>query len=96
MATFICPNCRSTNLRRSRTQGFGEAVQKILKRRPFRCRDCGWRGILYSPSQHGGAVSKRRAYVFAISLGVIVVILLAVFNLRPGAVENIVSKLFGK
>lgn len=96
MATFICPNCRSTNLRRSRVQGFGEALQKVIKRKPFRCRDCGWRGVMYSPSETGGRVSKKQAYAFAAILGVVVIVLLAVFNLRPDAIENIIRQFIGK
>ncbi len=96
MATFICPNCRSSNLRRSRVQGFGETLQKIIKRKPYRCKDCGWRGIIYSPSDSGGTVTKRQSYIFVAVLGLIVVVLLAVFNLRPDAIENIVRQLIGK
>lgn len=77
-------------------QGFGETIQKIFKRRPFRCRDCGWRGIIYSPNDGGGRVTKKKSYIFVAILGFIVVVLLAVFNLRPEAIENIVRQLIGK
>ena len=40
-----CPNCHSTNLRRSATRNRWERWRKeITGKRPYRCRACQWRG----------------------------------------------------
>lgn len=40
-----CPNCNSTNLRRSPTRSRWERWRKeITGKRPYRCRGCQWRG----------------------------------------------------
>ena len=40
-----CPNCNSTDLRRSHTRSRWERWRKeITGKRPYRCRACQWRG----------------------------------------------------
>ncbi len=40
-----CPRCKSDKVHLSRTRSKWEAWRKeITGKRPFRCRDCGWRG----------------------------------------------------
>jgi len=40
-----CTACGGNSLLRSRTRGTGEWLRKLLtKNRPYRCRQCGWRG----------------------------------------------------
>lgn len=40
-----CPHCKSDNIRRSRTRSRWERLRKeITRRRPYRCRECNWRG----------------------------------------------------
>lgn len=40
-----CPHCQSTNVRHSRAKSLWEKWrQRILFKRPFRCRSCNWRG----------------------------------------------------
>jgi len=40
-----CPDCNSTNLRRSATRNRWERWRKeITGKRPYRCRACRWRG----------------------------------------------------
>ena len=42
-----CPNCKSDNIRRSRTRSRWERWRKeITGKRPYRCRECNWRGWL--------------------------------------------------
>ncbi len=53
MAQEVCPLCQSKRLRRSRSQGIKEHLLKILNRRAFRCRNCGWRGFLIIRSSKG-------------------------------------------
>ncbi len=95
MATQICPNCQSTNLRLSRTHGFKEAFLKLFKRKPFRCKDCGWRGIMFARESKGRNVSKQKAYVFAAVFSLVVLVLLVIFNLRPEVIEKIIRQFIG-
>jgi UDP-GlcNAc:undecaprenyl-phosphate GlcNAc-1-phosphate transferase len=42
-----CRRCRSNNVYRSHARGFYERMRKARSpKRPYRCRDCGWRGWL--------------------------------------------------
>lgn len=42
-----CPKCHSKSLRRSRTRNRWERWRKeITSKRPYRCRECQWRGWL--------------------------------------------------
>ena len=42
-----CPLCKSDNIRRSRTRSRWERWRKeITGKRPYRCRECSWRGWL--------------------------------------------------
>jgi hypothetical protein len=42
-----CPRCASANIHRSRPRSWAERVKKDWTyRRPYRCRDCNWRGWL--------------------------------------------------
>jgi len=35
-----CPKCGSTDIRRSKSDGFFAVIQRIFGRWPFRCRSC--------------------------------------------------------
>ena len=40
-----CPSCQSEDIHRSRTKTLWETWRReITRKRPFRCRACGWRG----------------------------------------------------
>lgn len=42
-----CPDCKSKNLRRSRSRNRWERWRKaITDKRPYRCQSCQWRGWL--------------------------------------------------
>ncbi len=43
---MVCPECASPKLRRSRTRNLRERFLKVFHRKPYRCLDCGWRGLL--------------------------------------------------
>ncbi len=51
--------------------------------------------MLFSPRRHTGNVSKRKAYTFATLFSLIVLVLLAVFNLRPDIIEKLIRHLIG-
>jgi predicted RNA-binding Zn-ribbon protein involved in translation (DUF1610 family) len=35
-----CPKCGSTDIRRSKSDGFYAVIQRVFGRWPFRCRSC--------------------------------------------------------
>lgn len=37
---FRCPKCGSTDVRRSKAEGFWDAMRRLTRRWPFRCRSC--------------------------------------------------------
>ena len=46
---FHCPKCSSEEVRRSRTRSRWERWRRdITGKRPYRCRECDWRGWLES------------------------------------------------
>jgi hypothetical protein len=45
-----CPKCGSTDIRRSKSDGFIAVIQRMLGRWPFRCRSC--RGKFYRAARH--------------------------------------------
>ena len=96
MSTIICPNCRSSNVRRSHTRGFGERLWKLIGKKAFRCKDCGWRGLIYSTTRQNVAATKQQSYIFAIFLGIVVIVLILVFNLREQQIEKIARSILGK
>ena len=52
-----CPNCKSDDIRRSRTQTRWERWRKeITGKRPYRCRGCNWRWWL--PIEVGDALDQ--------------------------------------
>ena len=52
-----CPDCGSNSVHRSRAMSPIENMRKSLTyRRPYRCRDCGWRGWLVPLAHLGGPV----------------------------------------
>ena len=95
VATVICPNCHSSNVRRSRTRGIKERLLKLSGRKAFRCKDCGWRGILFSPGKRNTQASKQQSYTFAIIFGIIILALIVVFNFRSDQIEKIARTFFG-
>jgi predicted RNA-binding Zn-ribbon protein involved in translation (DUF1610 family) len=45
--SWSCPKCNESALYRSRTRTMGEMFKKqFIKKRPYRCHRCGWRGWL--------------------------------------------------
>jgi predicted RNA-binding Zn-ribbon protein involved in translation (DUF1610 family) len=41
----VCPSCGSGRVYRSRTRGVVERFRRqFTMKRPYRCRECGWRG----------------------------------------------------
>ena len=40
---FKCPKCGSTDVRRSKTGGFWDAIHRFMGHWPFRCRSCRFR-----------------------------------------------------
>ena len=43
-----CPKCKSIHIGRSRTRSRWERLRReVTRKRPFRCRDCSWRGWDY-------------------------------------------------
>ncbi len=95
MPTIVCPNCRSSNVRRSRTRGVKEKLLKIVGEKAFRCRDCGWRGMVMSRGGQSSSHEKGRSYVFAIVLCIIVVVLIIVINFRAEQIERLARSFFG-
>ena len=58
---FHCPECRSENVRRSRTRSRWERWRKeITHKRPYRCRACNWRGWLAAGIIPDGETGGRR------------------------------------
>ncbi len=96
MSILVCPNCHSTNLRRSHSRNAGERFLKLFRRRPYRCKDCGWRGELVSSALVSSKVNKKSSYLFAALFFIVIVVLLIVFNARPDVIESIVKNLFGQ
>jgi len=45
---ITCPKCGSTDIRRSRNDGFWAAFFQVFGRWPFRCRSCRARFFRYS------------------------------------------------
>lgn len=67
----LCPECGSTNLRRSRHHGLGEALRGVVRGgHPYRCRDCKHRFW----TQPSGPVARR---LVLWSTGVMVVLAVA-------------------
>ncbi len=95
MPTIICPNCRSSNIRRSRTRGIKEHLLKLIGRKAFRCKECGWRGLLIAPGAQDKRVEKRKSYVFAIVFGIIVIALILIFNIRDDVIDKLAKTIFG-
>lgn len=95
MATIICPNCRSSNVRRSRTHGIKERFLKLAGRRAFRCRECGWRGMVLAPRERSTRATKQQSYVFAVVFGIIILALIIIFNFRAEQIEKIARSFLG-
>lgn len=95
MATIICPNCRSSNIRRSRSRGIKERLLKLIGEKAFRCKDCGWRGMIFSRGEHSTRVTVKQSYAFAIILGIILLALIIIFNIRDEEIEKMARTLFG-
>ena len=49
----ICPNCKSSHVKRSRSRSVVERTMKHFNRKAYRCLDCGWRGIVAVPKADG-------------------------------------------
>jgi DNA-directed RNA polymerase subunit RPC12/RpoP len=45
-----CPKYGSKKIKSSHSRGFKERLQKLFNQKPYRCIDCGWRGILKTKS----------------------------------------------
>jgi hypothetical protein len=76
-----CPECGSKNIRRSRTQNFGERLKKLSAQRAYRCRDCRWRGMLPTESSRFSLVMKDKilaATAFLILAAVVLFLIFAV------------------
>ncbi len=95
MATIICPNCRSSNIRRSRSRGVKEKLVKLVGDKAFRCKDCGWRGLIFSRGGRSSRVTAKQSYVFAIILGIILLALIIIFNIRDEEIEKMARAIFG-
>jgi len=95
MAVLVCPNCRSTNLRRSHARNFRERFLKIFNRMAYRCRDCGWRGIRSSGGGVSSRVPKKASYLFAVVFLVVIIALIIVFNFKSDEIGDIVRSLLG-
>ncbi len=51
--------------------------------------------MLFMPKRNRSTVSKRRAYAFATLFSLIVLVLLAVFNLRPDLIQELIKHFIG-
>jgi DNA-directed RNA polymerase subunit RPC12/RpoP len=71
-----CPKCGSKRIKRSQSRGFKEQLQKLFNQKPYRCIDCGWRGILKTKS----ARTKRdvKKYIL-IKIIIIIIIIIAIY-----------------
>jgi len=95
MATIICPNCRSSNVRRSHTHGIKERLLKLIGKKAFRCRDCGWRGLVFSGSAHSSRVTLKQSNVFGMILAAILLALIVLFFVYDEQIEELARTIFG-
>lgn len=95
MPTIICPKCRSSNVRRSRTHGVKESFSKLFGKKAYRCRDCGWRGLILAPNDQSKRATKQKSYVFAVIFGIIILALIYIFNFRAEQIEKIIRMFLG-
>lgn len=55
-----CPTCNSTRVKRSRSRSITERIMKAFHRKPYRCLDCGWRGVVSVRGYRHGQLSDVR------------------------------------
>lgn len=61
MTGKVCPSCGSTHVKRSHRRNIGEYLLKIINRKPYRCVDCDWRGIMWGGRAYDySGVSKKK------------------------------------
>ncbi len=65
----MCPSCKSTNVRRSRSHAFRDRIMKFAGLTPYRCRECHRRFFVNAPTDatlqrerlHSKALAARLA-----------------------------------
>jgi hypothetical protein len=81
----VCPNCHSTNLRRSRTRGLWGRFLRLWGWRTFRCREenCRWRGMIKveTPILKKQLANAKR-YVFPVTAALFLFVMLLAYLLR--------------
>jgi DNA-directed RNA polymerase subunit RPC12/RpoP len=77
-----CPKCGSTRIKRSHARDFQERLQKLFFREPYRCIDCGWRGI----RQQLPSKTKLRKIIINI-IGIILIAIAIIAIMRYLAME---------
>jgi DNA-directed RNA polymerase subunit RPC12/RpoP len=71
-----CPKCGSKKIKRSHSRGLKERLQKLFNQRPYRCTDCGWRGIIKTKSSHKKRDGNKYILIQIIT---IIIIIIAVY-----------------
>ena len=71
-----CPKCGSKKIKRSQARGFKEQFQKLFNQKPYRCIDCGWRGILKTKSFRTKRDAKKYMLV---KITIIIIIIIAIY-----------------
>jgi len=81
--TKTCPKCGSKKITHSHSKNLQERLKKFLNQRPYRCRNCDWRGMLKSESPRIRLIMKDkvlRKIMYALG-AVLAAVLLVVFIL---------------
>jgi len=77
-----CPQCGSAKLRRSHSRGPYEKLQKLFnQQRAYRCKDCGWRGLIKTKSHKSRTTPSRKGYSWGRLIFVAVLLLIAIYLL---------------
>ena len=71
-----CPKCGSKKIKRSQARGFKEQFQKLFNQKPYRCIDCGWRGIFKAKSTRTKRDAKKYMLV---KITIIIIIIIAIY-----------------
>jgi predicted RNA-binding Zn-ribbon protein involved in translation (DUF1610 family) len=78
-----CPGCNSiATLRRSRSRNLFERVLKLIKLKPYVCRECGWRGKIFpfKPAKNILTLLLFYALVVVVSVYIVKRFLASYFN----------------
>jgi len=61
---MVCPNCGESAFR-SHSRNFRESfIKRVTPLKPYRCRDCGWRGYAAPVKIKFAKIDHRAAFIW--------------------------------